>query len=210
MAQPDPLHRSETRIFDLLDTKAKRTDDLAVALGNHDDRRNFLAAFTENPGEHPAIKNKFVSVIEAGPVRFILLDSLMRANFVPGLLGKAQRTWLDAYLASAAPRPTLLFVHHTLDDGDGSLLDVERMFRIIKPRRMVKAVVYGHSHRYHFDTWEGIQLVNIPAVGYNFKDSEPVGWVEATVTAEGADFRLHAIGGNTAGDGKTTSVAWRS
>ena len=182
---------------------------VAIALGNHDDRKNFLAAFAERPGSHPAIKNKFVSVIETGPMRFILLDSLMRANFVPGLLGKAQRAWLEQYLASAPPMPTLLFVHHTLDDGDGSLLDVERMFRIIKPRKMVKAVIYGHSHRYHFDTWEGIHLINIPAVGYNFKDSEPVGWLETTLTAEGGDFTLHAIAGNAADDGKTQSVSWR-
>jgi hypothetical protein len=25
--------------------------------------------------------------------------------------------------------------------------------------------------------------INIPAVGYNFTDSEPVGWVEAALTA---------------------------
>ena len=47
------------------------------------------------------------------------------------------------------------------------------------------------------------------ALGYNFADHAPVGWVEATLSADGGDFKLHAIGGNTEGDGKVTSVSWR-
>ena len=182
---------------------------VGMALGNHDHRMNFLAAFAEHHGQRQEVKDKFILVIETGPVRFILLDSLMRTGLVSGLLGKAQRTWLQEYLRSAAEMPTLLFVHHTLDDRDTSLLDVERMFRIIRPHKMVKAVVYGHSHAYRFDTLDGIRLINLPAVGYNFKDSEPVGWVEATLTAEGGDFKLRAIGGGMEADGKTTSVSWR-
>ena len=83
-------------------------------------------------------------------MRYILLDSLMQTKFSAGLLGKAQRLWLKRFLDSAEGMPTLLFVHHTLDDGDISLLDVDRMFRIIEPHRMVKAIVYGHSHRHRF------------------------------------------------------------
>jgi hypothetical protein len=74
----------------------------------------------------------------------------------------------------------------------------------------VKAIFYGHSHRYHFDTLDGVHLINLPATGYNFRDSEPVGWVEATLTGEGADLRLNAVAGNTAGHGKTRSVSWRA
>ncbi|MCP5113906.1 MAG: hypothetical protein GY953_23990, partial [bacterium] len=118
-------------------------------------------------------------------------------------------TWLDVFLRAAPPKPTLVFVHHTLGDGDSSLMDVLWMFRILKPHKMVKAVVYGHSHSYKFETEDGIHLINIPAVGYNFSDDKPVGWVEATLSAEGADFQLHAIAGETSGDGKVTSVSWR-
>src|SRR2546422_5539601 len=45
-------------------------------------------------------------------------------------------------------RPTLLFVHHTLGDGDGELLDVQRLFELVRPQRKVKAIFYGHSHKY--------------------------------------------------------------
>jgi len=182
---------------------------LGMTVGNHDDRRNFTEAVSQHAGDRGQVRGKHVLVIEHPPVRFIMLDSLMQPNFTPGLLGKAQRTWLETYLAAASPVPTIVFVHHTLDDGDSSLLDAERMFRILQPRAYVKAVVYGHSHVYNFDSLDGLHLTNIPAVGYNFGDAQPVGWIETTLSAEGADFKLHAIGGNTAGDGKVTSLSWR-
>ena len=182
---------------------------VATSLGNHDHRGNFLTMFRDDPGERHHVKGKYVLGIEAVPVRFLMLDSLMKANFTPGFLGKAQRTWLDVYLRTVPAKPTLVFVHHTLDDGDNSLLDVDRMFEILRRHSMVKAVVYGHSHSYKFGSRDGIHLINLPAVGYNFHDRAPVGWVEATLSADGADFKMHAIGGNTAGHGKTTSVDWR-
>jgi Icc protein len=182
---------------------------ICMSLGNHDHRRNFLKAFSETPGRRQPVKGKCVVVLEHRPVRFLVLDSLLQANVTPGLLGKAQRQWLAQYLASADDTPTLVFVHHTLDDSDNSLLDVEQMFQILTPCKQVKAVIYGHSHRYHFDTQDGLHLVNIPAVGYNFNDSEPVGWTEATLSAEGADFKLHAFGGNMESNGKIKSIDWR-
>ena len=182
---------------------------VAVALGNTDSRTSFLAEFSESPGAPAHVTGRHIRVIEAGPMRYILLDSLMQTRFSPGLLGKAQRLWLEQFLASAESIPTLLFVHHTLDDGDISLLDVERMFRIVQPHRMVKAIVHGHSHRYRFDVREGIHLINLPAVAYHFADTEPLGWVEARLSGEGADFKLRAVAGNTAANGQETSLRWR-
>ncbi len=191
---------------------------VGLVLGNHDNRKNFLAGFgVEAPqtsgafgfGKQCGVKSKYVVRAERPLVRYLLLDSLMRTDIVAGLLGTAQRAWLRDYLESAMPIPTLLFVHHTLDDRDTSLLDVERMFRVIEPYKMVKAVVYGHSHAYKFDTWKGIHLVNIPSTAYNFAPEAPLGWVEAKLASEGAELTLHAIAGNRAGDGKTTSISWR-
>lgn len=182
---------------------------VAMALGNHDHRQNFLTMFRDDPGERHHVKGKCILSVEAGPVRFLLLDSLIQANVTSGFLGKAQRTWLDVFLRAAPSKPTIVFVHHTLDDGDSSLRDVLWMFRILRPQRMVKAVIYGHSHSYKFGTEDGIHLINIPAVEYNFSDHAPVGWVEATLSADGGDFRLHAIGGQTSGDGKVQSIRWR-
>ncbi len=116
---------------------------------------------------------------EPAVVRLILLDSLAFPHYVPGLLGKQQREWLDSYLTAPSTIPTLLFVHHTLDDGDQALLDFEKLLSIAQKHRQVKAIFYGHSHIYKSDTVQGLHLVNLPAVGYNFRDSAPVGWVQA-------------------------------
>ncbi|MGC9328877.1 MAG: metallophosphoesterase family protein [Candidatus Hinthialibacter sp.] len=182
---------------------------VCMALGNHDNRSNFLNAFQTNPGKQN-VSGKHVSVIEAGPVRLIVLDSLLSTNITPGQLGKNQREWLRVFLREAQPKPTLLFFHHTMTDDDGALVDIERLFPIIVPSNQVKAIVYGHSHVYDFQEKMGIQLINIPAVGYNFNDRDPVGWIEAELTAQDGRFTLHAIGGNQENDGKTTMVKWRT
>ena len=180
-----------------------------MALGNHDDRDNFLKVFDETPGEKPDLKGKHVTVVNKASVRVIILDSLFYVNKVPGLLGKAQRQWLQDYLKESDDTPTILCFHHSLSDGDGDLLDVPRLFSLIAPIRKVKAILYGHSHVYGFSEFEGIHLINLPAMGYNFSDSEPIGWVEAHLGSRGGDFLLHAIGGNLDQDGSVTKLAWR-
>jgi 3',5'-cyclic AMP phosphodiesterase CpdA len=192
----------------LLNPVAEKTP-VFMALGNHDNRENFLKVFDETPGEKPAVKGKHVTIVEKAPARLIMLDSLFYVNKVPGLLGKAQRQWLENYLKESDETPTILCFHHTLSDGDGDLLDVPRLFSMIAPIRKVKAIVYGHSHVYAYSEFEGIHLINLPAVGYNFNDSDPVGWVEARLTSRGGDFVLHAVGGNQDQDDSVTRLTWR-
>jgi len=181
-----------------------------MALGNHDNRQNFLNIFGKTPDLKQFVKDKYIIIVKRPPIRLIILDSLFYVNKVPGLLGKAQRQWLENYLKECDDTPTILCFHHTLGDDDGDLLDVPRLFRIIKPIRKVKAIVYGHSHVYGFPEFEGIHLINLPAVGYNFSDTEPVGWVEAELTAKGGDFTLHAIAGNKNKGGSVKKLTWRT
>jgi len=180
-----------------------------MALGNHDNRNNFVKVFEDAPGEKQAVRGKHVVVANKAHARLIMLDSLLYANKVAGLLGKAQRQWLATYLRKCDDRPTLLCFHHTLGDGDGDLLDVPRLFDMIEPIRKVKALVFGHSHAYGYSKFEGIHLINLPAVGYNFNDAQPVGWVEARLRKRGGDFVLHAAGGNKDMDGQATKLTWR-
>jgi len=181
-----------------------------MALGNHDNRDNFVKVFDEIPGDKQPVKGKHIVVVNKLPARLIILDSLFYVNKVPGLLGKAQRQWLENYLKECDDTPTILCFHHTLGDDDGDLLDVPRLFSTIKPIRKVKAIVYGHSHEYKFSEFEGIHLINLPAVGYNFSDAEPVGWVEANLTAKGGDFMLHAMAGNKNKDRSVKKLTWRT
>ena len=193
------------RMTELLNPLAQETP-IHMTMGNHDDRENFYQVF---PGAETLVEEKHVHIIEASPVRMILLDSLLYVNKVVGLLGKIQRSWLEMFLDSAEAAPTFIFVHHTLGDDDSDLQDVDRMFDIIRPHPSVKAVLYGHSHRYQYSQRDGIHLINLPAVGYNFSDDQPVGWIEATLTEKGGDFTLHAFGGNQENDGQTTHLYWR-
>ena len=183
---------------------------VVMALGNHDNRQNFTKIFTETPGEKQSVRGKHVVVVRNAPIRLIVLDSLFYVNKVPGLLGQMQRQWLESYLKKSDEVPTILCFHHTMGDGDDDLLDVPRLLSLVKPIRKVKAILYGHSHVYGFTEFKGIHLINLPAVGYNFSDTEPVGWVEANLTAEGGDFKLHALAGNTDNDGSVKMLTWRS
>jgi 3',5'-cyclic AMP phosphodiesterase CpdA len=178
---------------------------LALSLGNHDDRLNAIAAL----GAKDAVANKWVSAFDAGPFHVIVLDSLFQTNMTAGLLGKLQRDWLVKVLDEHAGKPALVLVHHTLDDSDGSLLDSDRFLKIVTSRKQVKAVFYGHSHVYKYDVQDGLHLVNQPAVGYNFADDQPVGWLEAEFGPMDAQLTLHAIGGNRALDGQTKLLKWR-
>jgi len=196
----------------LLSPVAEKTP-VFMALGNHDDRQNFLKVFGDMAGvravREPPLRDKHVVIVKKTSTRVIMLDSLLYTNKVPGLLGKAQRQWLENYLKECDETPVILCFHHTLSDGDGDLLDVPRLFSMITPIRKVKAIVYGHSHAYGFSEFEGIHLINLPAVGYNFSDSDPIGWVEARLKSRGGDFVLHAAGGNLDRDGSVTKLTWR-
>jgi 3',5'-cyclic AMP phosphodiesterase CpdA len=189
------------------------TVPVGFALGNHDQRDNFRQVFYRHPGEAAPVEGKHVLVIDCDDagIRIILLDSLNVTNDTPGLLGEDQRAWLADFLDADDYRPTFLFFHHPPDDGGGNLKDYEELLDIAFPRRQVKAIFYGHSHVYRYDKVENdLDLINIPAIGYNFKDSVPVGWLESRLTREGGQFTLRAIGGNTADNGQVKTLTWRT
>ena len=194
------------QVKNLLDPIAAQTP-VYMTLGNHDHRENIQAVFS-NPSEQ-GVKDKRVAVIEQPTTRFVLLDSLMFVNKTPGFLGENQRNWLGEFLQKSDGKPTVLFVHHPLTDSDGALLDTDKLIQIIRPHQKVKAVFYGHSHEYKYDTLDGIHLVNQPAVGYNFSDQEPVGWLSGKFRKEGVDLTLHAFAGNRQEHEKTRSLSWR-
>jgi 3',5'-cyclic AMP phosphodiesterase CpdA len=181
---------------------------VCIGLGNHDNRGHFFKVFNQAPVGAQEVTGKHVAVVERSEVRLIVLDSLLYVDRVAGLLGKAQRQWLAGFLDQADDRPTVLLVHHTLGDGDGDLLDADRLFDLIQSHRQVKAIFFGHSHVWGITRREGVQLVNLPAVGYNFRDQDPVGWVEAEFNAGGVELVLHAMAGNREEDGSRRFVRW--
>jgi hypothetical protein len=179
-----------------------------IGFGNHDHRENFKEVFTAPAGLDAGVSNHRALVLEESFLRFIILDSLFYVNKSSGLLGHVQRWWLKEYLQTHTDKPVVLFVHHTLGDSDGDLLDADRLFEIIRSQRQVKAIFYGHSHAWSITARQGVKLVNLPALGYNFTPEEPVGWVDARFRPTGVDLTLHAIAGNRTQDGQISRIVW--
>ena len=197
-----------SKLKQLLQPAAEKTP-VFMALGNHDDRKNFYQVFKDSPGRKQPIRKKHLIVYETPILRMIIMDSLLHVNLVSGFLGKEQRGWLSQHLENTDDKPTIICLHHTLGQGDSDLLDTERFFRIIKPFKKVKAVIYGHSHKYNFSKLDGIHLINLPAVGYSFGKNVPVGWIEANLTAEGGNFKFHVIKGDKKEGSTIKNLKWQ-
>jgi Icc protein len=181
-----------------------------LTMGNHDGREHAQTALTWAGGTVQPMVKKWVNTVDAGPVSLVFLDSLLATNVVPGQLGKAQRAWLANYLDANAAKSLAVFVHHDPDpESDNGLVDAEALLKVLRPRRAVKALFFGHTHEYRREEQDGLHLVNLPAVGYNFSDPYPVGWVDATFSGQGLSLKLRAIGGERREDGKVTELTWR-
>jgi 3',5'-cyclic AMP phosphodiesterase CpdA len=181
---------------------------VGFALGNHDHRANFLKTFASPSGARQAVGRKHVLTFEWTDLRAVFLDSLLETNVTPGQLGTAQRQWLVKYIGGD-PRPALLFVHHDFRDQDGSLVDADKFLQAVAPLRQVKAIFYGHSHEYGVEARDGVHLVNVPSTAYNFRDQDPVGWLDMTLSKTGAELTLRASAGNTKLDGTKATLRWR-
>lgn len=181
-----------------------------LVVGNHDDRSNFQQAFKDYTGDWAQMEDKHVVAANAGPIRVILLDSLLWVNLFPGQLGQMQRLWLRTYLEASDDTPTILFVHHTIDDGANDMMDAGQLVDIIRPVTKVKAVVFGHSHACSFKQVHGIHLINVPALGFAFNGREPIGWIDSQLTAKGGEFTVRAIGGNRRLDKYVKRLSWRT
>lgn len=197
-----------TRLHVALGPLAERMP-LCLMLGNHDSRQPYLAEFLPaHAGADPAVEKSIV-LVEHGPIRWVLLDSLFRTDVVAGLLGKAQRSLLRRLLEICDEKPTLLCVHHPLNDDDDNLLDSDRLFQLAQAFPKVKAIVTAHDHAYRSEVRDGIHIVNLPALGMPFDPNEPVGWVKAALSAAQGTFTFHAVGENRAGDASSTTLLWR-
>lgn len=175
---------------------------LVLSPGNHDHRARLLGVLAQE--REPA--ERVVSVIESGPVRILVLDSLYRSDVVPGLLGQEQRSWLDGALSRFNPKPTVIVVHHPPLDHDNALLDGDRLLAILERHESVQAVFTAHDHAYRVRRTYTVQrrrslwMVGLPAVGFPFEPegsnaAQPTGWVEAEFSPAGATLRLRRADG---------------
>ncbi|HEX5776067.1 MAG TPA: phosphodiesterase [Caulobacteraceae bacterium] len=136
-----------------------------ATVGNHDLRDNFLAAFPETP-----VNEGFVQyVVEDWPLRLVVLDTLEEGRH-GGAFCEARAAWLEARLAEAPDRPTLVVLHHPPIETGIDWMTIapgepwaERLAAVVSRHRHVVAVVCGHIHRQISCQWAGTTLIVCPS-----------------------------------------------
>ena len=187
---------------------------LHFALGNHDHRDRFLAAFPDAKvhGVRPPVPSKFVSLVETPHANWFSLDSLDKTGKSKGLLGAAQLAWLAKSLDARADKPALVLAHHNPNRlvNIHGLTDTARLFDVLVPRHHVKAYFYGHTHCWQISRESKIHLVNIPTTAWLFEPGQPQGLLTADIRPDGATIGLHTLDPRHAKHGTSVDLKWRT
>lgn len=145
---------------------APLTAPLLPIPGNHDARDTMRAAFAELDLFRDPDFLHFA--VDLGPVRVIGLDSLEPGK-VEGRLCTDRLAWLDARLAEAPERPTLLALHHPpcptgIPHMDAiNLMDPGGLAAVIGRHPQVRRIVSGHVHRPIESRFAGVPCSVAPA-----------------------------------------------
>ncbi|HZV34852.1 MAG TPA: metallophosphoesterase [Verrucomicrobiae bacterium] len=198
---------------DLLQPLREAGMPLHLTVGNHDDREHFWNSLVEEKNAPRPLANHNVALIETPRANWLILDSLEKTLSTPGLLGAAQLEWLARTLDAHPSKPALVMGHHqTANGGDpkSGLKDSEQLLEIIRPRKQVKAYIYGHTHVWQVKQDEsGIHLVNLPPVAYVFEKHQPSGWVRANLKSDGMRLELRCLDRTHKAHGQVVELNWR-
>jgi 3',5'-cyclic-AMP phosphodiesterase len=167
---------------------------LYVLPGNHDDR----AALSRHFGVPGARGEPVQYSADLGPLRLVVLDTT-RPGEDPGALDAERLGWLDAELAAAPDRPTLLAMHHpplatgipVWDELGLPAADRRALARVVERHGHVRRLVAGHVHRTIAAELAGRAVLTVPSTyvqaRLNFAAQE------LELAAEPAGFALHAV-----------------
>lgn len=172
--------------------------------GNHDNRENLCAAFSDPRMDEGAVK--VIAVVDAGVVRLVCLDSLRRTDIVPGRLDQPQLAWLQDWLTAHTGKPVVLFVHHPLNDPASGLLDAPELLDVVSQHDQVKAIFTAHDHVFSHRHENGLQVVTQPAVGFPFAANVMHGWLEAEFTPQGVSLTPWSL---NHGPRQVVRLTWR-
>ncbi len=183
-----------------------------LLMGNHDDRAHFAEVLGKDEKMPSPVEQRHVALIESPFANWFLLDSLDQTNKTPGVLGDTQRAWLEKSLDAHADKPAVVVVHHNivLNESKTGLMDSNELLAILRPRKHVKACIYGHTH-----TWEvkpdesGIHLINLPPTAYVFAAPRPNGWVQATLQNDAMKLELRCLDATHKQHGEVRELKWR-
>jgi Icc protein len=138
--------------------------------GNHDDRGNLRKVFAHHA--YLFSDGRFVQyAVEDWPVRLLALDTLVPGQSGGRLCGQ-RLAWLEARLAEAPRRPTVVIMHHppfvtgiaAMDDM--GLDGTEAMADVIQRHPQVERVLCGHLHRTIVRRFGGTVACTCPSTGH--------------------------------------------
>ena len=122
-----------------------------VVPGNHDRREVLRAELSHLPGIDGC--DGFIQfVIEDHALRLVMLDTVV-PGAGHGILCTDRLAWLDATLAQAPERPTVVVMHHPpivcgIRHMDAiNLRDADAFASVIERHRQVRRILCGHHHR---------------------------------------------------------------
>ncbi len=143
-----------------------------VVPGNHDDR-GLIREVLGGDG-YLAREDEFLHyTVEDFNLRLVALDTHDPGK-ASGLLCQSRLDWLDARLAEARDRPTLIFMHHPpfvtgIADFDVIGLSGRDAFGgIVARNTQVRAIACGHVHRDIALSWCGTLVAVTPSTGYQY------------------------------------------
>ncbi len=183
-----------------------------LTLGNHDNRERFWDGIAQEKLAKRPLADKQALLLETPRANWFVLDSLEKTDYTPGSVGKEQLEWLSDYLDINKDKPAVVMVHHNpgFHGKVGGLKDAEAMFKVIRPRKQVKACIYGHTHDWH--VWQdegGIHYVNLPPTAYVFEDGKPSGWVRAMLADDKMQLELRCVDPKHPAQGQKKTLNWR-
>jgi predicted phosphodiesterase len=159
------------------------------------------------------LADKQAALLRTKRANWFVLDSLETTLAVPGLLGQEQLDWLAKTLDANPSVPALIMIHHNPGKvGNVSgLKDTDALFDVIRPRKQVKAYIFGHTHHWSVSQdASGIHLINLPPVSYLFKAGDPFGWVHATLKKSNMRLELRCLDQAHKEHGKVVDLKWRA
>jgi 3',5'-cyclic-AMP phosphodiesterase len=142
--------------------------------GNHDDRSALYAEFRDH-AYLPSRGGPVCYAVEEYAVRLLALDTLVPGE-KGGALDAGQLDWVEAQLAAAPRRSTLVFLHHppfrtgfsSMDDIGLNAASAERLGGIVSRHRQIELVTCGHLHRGIQARWRGTTASVCPSAAYQF------------------------------------------
>lgn len=135
------------------------------ALGNHDVRTTFAEVFPEARFDGGFLQY----VVEAGPLRLIVLDTLEEGRH-GGAFCEARAAWLNARLDEAPDARNLIVLHHPPFEAGIPWMNtdpaepwVEQLAACVRGRDNIVGMVCGHIHRAIATAWEGTVVATCPS-----------------------------------------------